>query len=378
MKNIIRHKTAPDLLKDMLKIMAAISLAASPVYAEADRFIPADDASLSFSDYARLTSIDSPFTPGQKMARGDRFIEIPTKGYEWDNPGMRCRFRTDAAEMRVHLYYSEKHCSTSGRNPVGIYLIDGRHEAAWQFTSICQKAVRPPESVIVPISAPSPGMHDYEIVLPYGDSVDVLGLSVNEKAHFETPAPRPKQRLVTIGDSITHGFNATVVSRSYAYLLAEKQKWQLVNMGIAGSSVSAKEGKLIASLEGDVVCVLSGVNAWQGGAPVEAYEENVQGFIRNLRAVQSSVPLVIITPLWVPPSWKPVKATIDLEKYRQTLREVVRTMNDENIHLVEGPDLIDHDEKYFDKVAVHPNDDGFAMMAERLANSLKDLQISRD
>jgi hypothetical protein len=363
-------------LKKVLKIMAAISFAASPAYADVDRFISADDASLSFSDYARLTFIDSPFTQGLKMARGDRLIEIPTKGYGWDNPGMRCRFRTDAAEVRVHLYYNEKHCSTSGRNPVGIYLIDGRHEDMWRFTSICQKTVRPPESVIVPISAPSPGMHDYEIVLPYGDSVDVLGISVNDQAHFETPAPRPKPRLVTFGDSITHGFTATVVSRSYAYLLAERKKWQLVNMGIAGSSVSAKEGKLIASLKGDVVCMLSGVNSWQGGASLASYKENVEGFIKNLRAVQPFVPLVIITPLWVPPSWKPVKAAIDLEKYRQALREVVRTMNDENIHLVEGPDLIDHDEKYFDKVAVHPNDDGFAMMAERLANSLKDLRLA--
>ena len=365
-----------NIFKNVIRIMAAISLAASPAYADADIFIPADDARLSFSDYVRLTFVDSPFTPGLKMARGDRLIEIPTKGYQWDNPGMRCRFRTDAAVLRVHLYYSEKHCSTSGRNAVGIYLIDGRHEDTWRFTGAGQKTVRVPESVIVPISAPSSGMHDYEIVLPYGDSVDVLGVSVNDTARFEAPPQRPRQRLVAFGDSITHGFTAGDVSRSYAYLLAEKKKWQLVNMGIAGSAVSANEGTLIASLKGDVVCMLSGVNSWQGGASVESYRRNVEGFIRNLRVMQPSVPLVIITPLWVPPSWKPVKAAVDLENYRQVLRDVVRTVNDENIYIVEGPGLIDQDEKYFDAVAVHPNDDGFAVMAERLAAGLKDLRMT--
>jgi hypothetical protein len=72
----------------------------------------------------------------------------------------------------------------------------------------------------------------------------------------------------------------------------------------------------------------------------------------------------------VPPSWKPEKAVADLEEYRRVLRELVVSLADPHLHLIEGPDLIDHDPAFFDSVAVHPNDQGFAQMAERLSKQI--------
>lgn len=48
------------------------------------------------------------------------------------------------------------------------------------------------------------------------------------------------------------------------------------------------------------------------------------------------------------------------------------TGNDPNLHLIEGPDLIATDPPLFDRVAEHPNDNGFSMMAERRAKKLMD------
>ena len=335
--------------------------------ASADTFIPANDSRLAFSDFAHMTFIDSPVSTGGKMARFDRIADPGGKGYQWDNPGTRLRFRTDASSIKVHLYYNEKHVSTSARNPSGRYFIDGKSDNAWRFTSVQTKTVRTPETLIVPIVSRTPGIHEYDIILPYGDSVDVLGITAGDNAHFETPSPRPAKRLVAYGDSITHGFTASEVTGSYAFLFAQKMNWQIVNMGIGGRGSSANDGTLIASQNGDVVSMLIGVNDWQGGRTVASFKANMEGFIKNLRKQQPSVPIIVITPLWVPASWKPKSATIDLEEYRKALREVVAAGGDANIRIVEGPALIDHDEKYFDKVAVHPNDKGFAMMAERLA-----------
>ncbi|MEI8247233.1 MAG: GDSL-type esterase/lipase family protein [Lentisphaerota bacterium] len=335
--------------------------------ASADTFIPANDTRLAFSDFARMTFIDFPGSAGKKIARFDRIADPGGKGYQWDNPGARLRFRTDASSINVHLYYNEKHISTSARNPVGRYAIDGKIDNAWRFTSVQTKTVRTPEMLIIPIAAHTPGMHDYDIILPYGDSVDVVGVTTEGKAHFETPSQRPAKRLVAYGDSITHGFTASEVTSSYAFLFAQRMNWQIVNMGIGGRGSAANDGTLIASQNGDVVIMLIGVNDWQGGRPVASFKANMEGFIKNLRKQQPLVPIIVITPLWVPASWKPKSANIDLEEYRKALREIVAAAGDANIRLVEGPALIDHDEKYFDKVAVHPNDKGFAMMAERLA-----------
>jgi len=42
------------------------------------------------------------------------------------------------------------------------------------------------------------------------------------------------------------------------------------------------------------------------------------------------------------------------------------------LHVIEGPDLIDQDPSLFSPVAVHPNDAGFAEMAERLKQQIRD------
>lgn len=341
--------------------------AAAARLAGVDVFISADDARLTYSDYARMTFVAAPSTPGQKMARFDRLADMPAKGYQWDNPGARLRFRTDAAKMQVSLYYNEKHVSISARNAAGTYFIDGGSVAAGSFSTVQMKTVRAPEALAVQIAAPAPGMHDYDVVLPYGDSVDVLGVSAAPGARFDIPSPRTAKRLAAYGDSITHGFTASDASKTYAFLFAQKKNWQLVNMGLGGRSSAANDGTLIASLGCDVVSVLIGANDWQGGRPIAAFRTNIAGFIKNLRAKQPAVPLIVITPLWVPPTWKPPAAKLDLEAYRQALREVVAAAHDPHITLVEGPALIDHELRYLDAVVVHPNNAGFAQMAERLA-----------
>jgi hypothetical protein len=91
----------------------------------------------------------------------------------------------------------------------------------------------------------------------------------------------------------------------------------------------------------------------------------------TLLAVQPTVPIDFTTSLHVPPAWSPKTQIADLEAYRQVAREIVLSRKDPNMHLIEGLDLIDHDPKLFDAVAVHPNDQGFAQMGERLAKQMK-------
>ncbi|MBN8216374.1 MAG: lysophospholipase [Spirochaetes bacterium] len=332
-----------------------------------DLTVPADDARLSYSDYVRLSWVDSPVEPWKKLARFDRLVDMAGKGYQWDNPGTRVRLRTDGANVRIVLYYNEKHISTSARNPKGLILVDGKSQGGWTFTTAESKTVRAPERVEVKLPQAGAGMHDYELVLPYGDSVDVCGAIVDEGAKFAPPTPRPAVRLAAYGDSITHGFTASAVGGTYAFLLAQEKGWQLLNLGLGGRGCAPKDGTLVASVKADVVTVLIGVNDWQGGRPLASFRQNVEGLVKSLRADQPSTPVWVVTPLWVPGSWKPKTATNDLEEYRKVLRETVAAAADPKLAIVEGPDLIDHDPALFDAVAVHPNDKGFAMMASRLA-----------
>jgi len=78
----------------------------------------------------------------------------------------------------------------------------------------------------------------------------------------------------------------------------------------------------------------------------------------------------VITPLWVPPTWKPEKAKYDLALYREAITQAVKDGAVKNVRVIDGDQLIDHNPDLFDSVAVHPNDKGFAQMAARLAKQL--------
>lgn len=301
----------------------------------------------------------------------DRVLDNP-RGYRWDAPGARVRFRTDSTEVAVHLVYSARHIGPA-RNSIGVYRIDGRGEEAWRFTRPAE-AVFPGDAPLVlklpvPAATAAPVFRDYELILPYGDAVELHGVAVASNARWEAPAPRPAVRWVAFGDSVTHGFTASAVMYSYPFLVGETKGWQVINAGIGGRSAMAADGARLAGIEGEIYSIAIGVNNWQGGTDLEVFRTNMNGLLMGLLAGRPDARIFVITPLWVPPTWQPEKARYPLEDYRAVIRDVVAELTDDRLALVDGPDLIDHDVALFDKVAVHPNDAGFAQMAERLAKA---------
>jgi len=112
------------------------------------------------------------------------------------------------------------------------------------------------------------------------------------------------------------------------------------------------------------------VNDWQGGAGLEWFRGNYDRLLAGLRERHPDVPVFVVTPLWVPPSWQPASVKHPLEAYREQIRQSVAALEDPLITVIEGPSLIDHDPKLFDPIAVHPNDDGFKQMAQRLSAAM--------
>lgn len=331
-------------------------------------WVAPDDSRIAYSDYVRKSLVAAPFDAAALLARFDRLLTITGKGYEWDNPGTRVRFRTDATNVQASLYYNELHVSTSARNSRGLYRVDGQANALWAFQTVSTATVRTQELITVSMAVPpGGGYHDYELVLPYGDSVDFQGVQVDPDAQFEAPAARPATRYLAYGDSITHGFTASDIGGGYAFRIAEAKGWQLVNMGYGGRASTITDGSVVGAQGADVITVLIGVNDWQGGVPLATYSNRLDGFLSSLRALQPTVPVYLLTPLWVDPAWDPAADIAPLESYRQVVRDVAAARGDPNLAVIEGPELIDPDVAYFDAVRVHPNDAGFVQMAERLA-----------
>jgi Lysophospholipase L1 and related esterases len=357
---LVWRRVAGWMLAAGVMPLAAVAGGESPT-----RFVAATDARIRFSDTLKVVRDEA-----TGSVHFDRVLDGPGRGFRWNSPGARVRWRTDSATVRVRMRYSTRHTGTS-RNSVGVFRIDGRGDAAWTFT----RPAAGEAELTVTLPVPGDGAwHDYELILPYGDSVDVLGVDVATDAGWGTPSPRPARRYIAFGDSVTHGFTATEITKTYAFQVAERNGWELINLGIGGRGTHGPDGAFLAEVEAEVISVLIGVNDWQGGAELESFRANYAQLVADVRRGHPAVPIYLITPLWIPPSWTPAKARYPLEQYRAVIREVVSACADPRLTVIEGPSLIDHDPAFFDRVAVHPNDAGFAQMAERLAEAMSHLR----
>ncbi len=338
-----------------------------------------DHPLISYSGYIAKEVIGSAFGVNQKAMRFNRSLNLNSgKRYGWDTPGVRISFRTDSASVVAKLYYSDKHISTSARNGQGLFFIDGETQESWTFNSSSTTAVRSPEWVKVSLAhSGEAGFHDYEIVLPFGDSVEFCGLELDPQASLEPFQSSRTLRYLAYGDSVTQGFSASRIDKTYPYLLAKDQNWEALNLGMAGRASTASDGAVVGGIQADIITVLMGVNNWQGGTPLAQYRSQMVGFLTLLRAQQPDVPVYLITPLWVDPAWNPPNAILELESYRVTLRDIASQLQDNNLQIIEGPSLIDPENKYFNSVAVHPNDAGFAMLAQRLEDAIKKANLRK-
>jgi len=87
-------------------------------------------------------------------------------------------------------------------------------------------------------------------------------------------------RYLAYGDSITHGFTASAVDKSYAFSGgAERTAGRSSISGWADVLPMFPTPRLVTSLKADVISVFMGVNDWQGGGPLERYRSNMMAFL---------------------------------------------------------------------------------------------------
>ena len=213
-------------------------------------------------------------------------------------------------------------------------------------------------------------LRDIEIWLPYAESVDFLGLTVNKTARILPMTLPNRPRYVAYGDSITQGYRAADALATYPVLVAKARGWELTNLGFGWRQATADDGRVIGSLPADLITILIGFNDFYMKKPLDRYRADVRGILQNIRATQPTTPIFLITPLWSAEEARSTNPGSRLEDYRQVLREVAAETKDANLHLVEGPDLIPSDATLFSD-GIHPNDNGFRNLAENLAPRLQ-------
>ena len=289
--------------------------------------IAADDARLHYSGYASMSPMEEKLRT--RYVRFDRMIPHSNHA-QYDNPGVRLRFKTNAKSIRVRLRYTGLHGRHVPRNSIGLYYVDGVRPEEGTFAPPEDRDRSAGSSLDYLLKLPADGtMHTYEIVLPLADSVDVRGLSVNDKAVFQEPAA-DAARCVIYGDSVVRSLDASSIECSFPFLFGRLKNWDVVNMGMENIALTP----------------------WHAE------------FLKR----KPQVRMIFVTPLY---SAARARSGRPLEEYRAVFHAVASERKESKIQVIDGPSLVANDASFFAPDRIGLNDVGARQLAENLAEAVR-------
>jgi lysophospholipase L1-like esterase len=284
--------------------------------------------------------------------------------------GGRLRFRTDTGSISLKARFPE----FSLRTNMTQYTV---HGISTYVDGRCWSARIPGaeggEAELSLFDGVPRQMRDVCLYLPLYGPVEVLSIGVDEDAGFESPAPFALEKPVLFyGTSITQGGNASRPGLSYQAVLARDLNLDYANYGFAGKGRCEREVAEVLA-EVDTSCYVLDVGQ---NTSVEALRERFEPFMDTLREAQPQTPLLATTPIFNNSElWSEVHQQTVGEK-RDIIRSAVqdrKQAGDQGIHLLEAADFLGTDFTDSTVDGGHPNDLGFAQMANGMKPKLAEI-----
>lgn len=283
--------------------------------------------------------------------------------------GGRIRFRTDSDEIYVKCKISGSwrmtHMADAGSAGLDVYeVVDGKQKFLCPILPQKQTSDEWTERAKIPA-----GEHDIILNLPIFTSFTEILVGVKEGSHLsEGGKYKYEKPIVFYGSSITHGACASRPGNIYENMISRRFDTNYVNLGYSGNAKGEKPlMDYIAGLEMSIFVLDYDHNA----RDPEYLDSTHYAAYRTVRDAQPSLPIIMVTrPDYDKPgdSGKPYRDVV-ARTYEKALAE-----GDGNVYFVDG-------EKEFstfvsDGLSVdgsHPNDLGFALMAQKIGDVIANL-----
>lgn len=211
-------------------------------------------------------------------------------------------------------------------------------------------------------------MEDVTVYLPRNVHVDDVTIGLDDGATLEPPTPyRYGKPIVFYGSSITEGGCATLPTNAYTAIVSRHLDADHVNLGFSGSA------------QGEP-CLADFINTLDMSVFVLDYDNNAptpdhlrathEPFFLRVRECHPTLPIVLITRPQVNPSK-------DADERRDIIRatyENALARGDRNVYFIDGGEFFGERDRQFCTVdGVHPNDLGFARMADVVESVIREI-----
>lgn len=183
----------------------------------------------------------------------------------------------------------------------------------------------------------------------------------------------PDRRYLAYGTSITEGAAASAYHLTYVSRVARMLGFDALNLGVSGAAFCEPAiGDHIAEREDWNIATLSlSVNMANRGFTLTQFQERARRLIDRVAGAHPDCPLACITLFLYHADAVREDDHSRATAFRDVLRDIVATTPHDNVHLIEGPDLMDAGGLTTD--VLHPGDAGMASIGDRLADALRPL-----
>lgn len=271
--------------------------------------------------------------------------------------GVRARFISDASALRLVL--------TRQSDEVGCVdlTVDGAHRERVQLRQGVQD-----------IRFPMPGvLADVELWLPQAGVTAVESLELEGASVLEAP-PLTGLRWIAYGSSITQCYEAAGPTGTWPARVARDLGWELTCMGFSGHCfLDDVAAETIRRVPADVITICAGINIYNKGEwSVGRFTRELDRFVQKIREGNIDAPIIMISPIASPARESKVNnAGATLADMRATVASFAKETFVEGVTYVDGLDLLGTADATMLHDGLHPDADGYRLMANRLAPMLR-------
>lgn len=210
------------------------------------------------------------------------------------------------------------------------------------------------------------GRVDIIITLPNAAETGILNPQLGS---FTTDVTGDKAKVLILGDSISQGLYGTGSSKNWVFLLSQELGFDYLNLSVGGETFRKSALNRDIPFQPDHIIVALGTNDLFYTRYLNVMEQEADRYLELLDELYPDVPVTIITPFWMRNLNSAANQNLRtlFLAYTQSLKELGKKYGYE---VIEGTELIPNNAAYYAD-DVHPNEYGFAALADALKDQLK-------
>lgn len=214
-----------------------------------------------------------------------------------------------------------------------------------------------------------PGEKRIEIWLPTHIEFRLRSLELSDRAtlaRFQDDRPK----WITYGSSITHCRQAESPTETWPGIVARGRGLNLTCLGFGGNChLDPMIARMIRDLPADFISICCGINIYGANSLAErSFVPAIIGTVQTIREKHPAAPFVLMSPIFSAQRETHENAVgFTLRVMREQVEEAVnrlRAHGDENLHYVNGLDILGPDHADLLPDDLHPNVQGYKLMGK--------------